>query len=141
MRPSDGDPAPAGASVTGYPQMAVGAEGYALGVRFEADQGETVPGAGQRDSPALPGEHVQVRLGVPGEPPAGDGGHALRRLRRRRAAGIPAAALVGGLVGELGLRGRVGLVVHDVADQVEQAVGGHPERGERHVGLTLRARQ
>src|ERR1700691_5606274 len=85
IRPLDGDPAPAGASVAGYPQIAVGAEGYALRVRFEPDQGEAVPAVDQRDLPAVPGEHVQVRPGVPGEPFADDRGHALRRLRRRLA--------------------------------------------------------
>ena len=134
-------PVPARASVAGYPQIAVGAEGHALRVRFEPDQGETAPAVGQRDLPAVPGEHVQVRPGVPGEPFADDCGHALRWLWRRRVAGTPAAALIDGLVGQLGLRRRAGLVVHDVADQVDQTVGGHPKRGERHVSLTLHARQ
>src|SRR5580658_796521 len=101
---SDVDPAPAGASVAGYPQMAVGAEGHALRVRFEPDQGETVPGADQRDFPTLPGAHVQVGPGVPGEPFADDCGHALRWLWRRRVVGTPGAALIDGLVGQLGLR-------------------------------------
>jgi hypothetical protein len=34
---SEGDPAPGGACVAGDPQVAVGAEGYALRVRFEPD--------------------------------------------------------------------------------------------------------
>src|SRR5271168_935564 len=106
VRLLDGDPAPAGASVAGYPQIAVGAEGHALCVRFEPDQGETVPAVDQRDLPAMPGELVQVRPEVPGEPFADDCSHALRWLWRRRVAGTPAAALVDGLVGQLGLRRR-----------------------------------
>jgi len=49
----------AGASVAGYPQIAVGAEGNALGIGFEPDQGETVPWVDQRDVPAVPGAHAK----------------------------------------------------------------------------------
>src|SRR6202158_3388919 len=54
----------------------------------------------------------------------------------------PCGGCGGGVAaGQLSLRRGAGLVVHDVADQVDQTVGGHPERGERHVGLALHARQ
>jgi hypothetical protein len=57
VRPLDADPAPAGACGAGYPHLTVGAEGYALRVRFETGQGETVPAVDQRDLPAVPGGH------------------------------------------------------------------------------------